>query len=413
MAKPHHDVRMSGFRQRSTVDEAWEWLDSFLEHVSGKSETVPIAESYGRCLASFVTSPINVPGFDRSAMDGYAVIADETTGASDYNPIRFTLIGQSMPGKSFQGRIERHQAVRVMTGAPIPEGASAVVPVEYTSVDAENVLITTTVGQDKHIGRVGEDIRAGAIVLEQGRRLRPQDVAVIASVGQAEVEVFQRPQVRVIVTGNELVHPGETKLPHQIYEANSSILLGTVPRDGGVIESVRFVEDTQQAIAEALLQPGADVILVSGGSSVGAEDFAPGLVAQHGELPIHGIAMRPSSPAGLGRIADSLVVLLPGNPVSCLCAYDFFAGRAIRRLSGWSKDWPFETVEFPLGKKIVSAIGRVDYCRVKIEADTAIPLAISGASILSSTTRADGFVIVPSESEGLPAGSVVSVMLYE
>lgn len=404
---------MTGFRQRSTVDEAWLWLDSFLAGVSKQAETVAIEHSYGRRLANPVTSSIDVPGFDRSAMDGYAVIADETTGATDYNPIRFSVVGQSMPGESFQGEVSTHQAVRIMTGAPIPRGASGVVPVEYTTIDGDEVFVTTTVGQDKHISRVGEDIESGSIVLEAGRKLRPQDVAVIASIGQAEIDVIRQPRVRVIITGNELVHPGEQKRLHQIYEANSSILLGVVPRDGGSIESVRFVEDTEQAITEALLEPGADVILVSGGSSVGAEDFAPGLVARHGELPIHGIAMRPSSPTGLGRVNESLVVLLPGNPVSCLCAYDFFAGRAIRSLAGSKPDWGFQSQDLPLGKKIVSAIGRVDYCRVKIEDGAAIPLAISGASILSSTTRADGFVVVPSESEGLPSGSLVTVLLYE
>ena len=403
---------MSGFRNRSTVSEAWTWLDSFLEAVSTDVETIPIEQSYGRCLASPVISQIDVPGFDRSAMDGYAVRADETTGASEYNPIRLSIIGQSMPGAGYARVLAKSQAVRIMTGAPLPQGANAVVPVEYTTADGEEVLVTTTVGQDKHIGRVGEDIKAGSTILQPGRRLRPQDVAVIASIGNDEVKVRRQPRVRILVTGNELVRAGQEKLPHQIYEANSSILLGTVPRDGGVIESIQFVEDKETAISAALKSPGADVILVSGGSSVGAEDFAPGLVAQLGELPVHGIAMRPSSPTGMGRIGESLVVLLPGNPVSCLCAYDFFASRAIRRLAGERTDWAYQSKEFPLGKKIVSAIGRVDYCRMKIENEVAIPLAISGASILSSTTRADGFVIVPSESEGLPAGANVNVMLY-
>lgn len=412
MTEPPQDVRMSGFKKRSTVEEAWEWLNTFLEAFSTDVEKIPIEQSYGRCLARPVISQIDVPGFDRSAMDGYAVIADETTGATEYNPIRLSVIGQSMPGLGYAGVLVKNQAVRIMTGAPLPQGASAVVPVEYTTVERDEVLVTTTVGQDKHVGRVGEDVRIGTTILPSGRRLRPQDVAVIASVGKSEVTVRRQPRVRILVTGNELVRAGQEKLPHQIYEANSSILLGTVPRDGGVIESIQFVEDTEASISAGLQSPGADVILVSGGSSVGAEDFAPGLVAQLGELSIHGIAMRPSSPTGLGRIEESLVVLLPGNPVSCLCAYDFFASRAIRRLAGKNTNWAYQSNEFPLGKKIVSAIGRVDYCRIKIEKEVAIPLAISGASILSSTTRADGFVIVPSESEGLPSGAKVNVMLY-
>ncbi|WP_417850333.1 gephyrin-like molybdotransferase Glp [Thalassoglobus sp.] len=406
------DIRMSGFESRSTVDEALAWIDRAVQEIPEQVEEVSLELSHGRTLAERVVSQIDVPGFDRSAMDGYAVIADETTGASDYNPIRLQVVGDSMPGNGYSGEIRSGQAVRTMTGAPIPSGATAVVPAEYTEAVGDNVLVSLTVGQFKHIGRTGEDIRIGATVVDAGRILRPQDVAVIASIGQAKVSVRKQPLVRVIITGNELVRPGEQKRPHQIYEANSSLLSGTIPRDGGILESVRFIEDSESAIRNALLEPGADVILVSGGSSVGAEDFAPGLVAQLGELPIHGVAMRPSSPTGLGRISNAMVVLLPGNPVSCLCAYDFFAGRAIRQLAGRSKSWPFRTIVLPLGRKIASAIGRTDYCRVRVEAGKAIPLAISGASILSSTTRADGFVIVPADSEGLPAETPVTVLLY-
>ncbi|MCH7990010.1 MAG: molybdopterin molybdenumtransferase MoeA, partial [Planctomycetes bacterium] len=173
------------------------------------------------------------------------------------------------------------------------------------------------------------------------------------------------------------------------------------------------IQDDRETIRIALKQPGADVILVSGGSSVGQEDHAPSILAEEGELAIHGVAMRPSSPAGMGRIGDAIVFLLPGNPVSCLCAYDFFAGRAIRLLGGRSSDWPYVTRSAVLSRKIVSAIGRVDYCRVAFAGDQVEPLALSGASILSSTTRADGFVIIPAELEGYAPGSTVDVLLYD
>src|SRR5262249_21749070 len=166
-------------------------------------------------------------------------------------------------------------------------------------------------------------------------------------------------------------------------------------------------------IREALVGPGADVILVSGGSSVGSEDHAPRLVAEVGELAIHGVAMRPSSPAGVGRIGAALVFLLPGNPVSCLCAYDFFAGRAIRSMGGLPTDWPHRRRQVKVARKIVSAIGRVDYCRIRLVDGEAEPIALSGASILSSTTRADGFAIVPAESEGYAPGSEITVYLYD
>jgi molybdopterin molybdotransferase len=260
---------------------------------------------------------------------------------------------------------------------------------------------------------VGEDIAAGETVLPALRRLRPQDVAVAASLGIDALSVIQRPCVRILLTGNELVAAGQQRGPYQIYDANSHMLRGLVERDGGEIESVQLLADHPEPIRKALTAPGVEVILVSGGSSVGAEDFAPGLVAELGELPIHGIAMRPSSPTGLGRIGETLVMLLPGNPVSCLCAYDFFAGRAIRRLGGRSGAWPYRCSKAPLARKLVSAIGRVDYCRVRQTAEGIEPLALSGASVLSSTTRADGFVIVPEMSEGYGPGTEVTVYWYD
>jgi molybdopterin molybdotransferase len=172
-----------------------------------------------------------------------------------------------------------------------------------------------------------------------------------------------------------------------------------------------IVPDDPDSLRAALREP-ADVVLVSGGSSVGQEDHMPRLLAELGELAIHGIAMRPSSPTGMGRIGKRLVFLLPGNPVSCLCAYDFFAGRAIRALGGRSRDWPHPRVRVRLARKLVSTVGRVDYARVQLRGDEAEPLAISGASLLSSTTRADGFVIIPADSEGYPAGAEVEVLRY-
>jgi molybdopterin molybdotransferase len=300
-----------------------------------------------------------------------------------------------------------------MTGAAMPNGADAVVPAEYAREAAGQVELTLAVSPGKHIGRRGEDIQAGAAVLDPGRRLRPQDVGLLASLGIAEISVVAEPRVRIIVTGSEVVGAGKPKGAHEIYDANSAMLRGLIARDGGSVEAHYRLADDPARIREALIAPGADVILISGGSSVGTEDHAPRLLAEAGSLAIHGVAMRPSSPAGVGCIGDTLVFLLPGNPVSCLCAYDFFAGRAIRLRGGRNADWPHRIRQGIVARKIVSAIGRVDYCRVRLTDDNVEPLALSGASILSSTTRADGFVIVPAESEGYGPGTTVTVHLYE
>jgi molybdopterin molybdotransferase len=409
--KSPRDVRMRGFAQRHPVAEAWEWIDRHAAPL--ESETVSLSELCGRVLADDVRATLNVPAFDRSAMDGYAVRASETDGAGDYSPLVLQIVGQSLPGKPFEGTLESGCAVRIMTGAPLPQGADAVVPAEYATESNNQVELTTSVSPGKHVGRVGEDIAEGQTVFSQGRRLRPQDVGLFASLGIAKAQVVRRPRLRIVVTGNELVLPGEPRGPHQIYEANSIMLRGLVERDGGVLESVVHCPDERHTIREALMKPGADVVLLSGGSSVGAEDHAPMILAEEGSLDLHGLAMRPSSPAGLGRIGGTLVFLLPGNPVSCLCAYDFFAGRAIRKRGGRNPDWPHRSVRLPLSRKLVSAVGRLDYCRVMVDASQVEPIALSGASILSSTTRATGFVIVPEDLEGHAPGEIVTVYLYD
>jgi len=204
---------------------------------------------------------------------------------------------------------------------------------------------------------------------------------------------------------------GSKPSAHRLADANGPMLAALVERDGGVADFPGLVPDDPAAIGVAL-HASADVVIVSGGSSVGVEDHAPALVARDGELAVHGVAMRPSSPTGLGRIGDRLVFLLPGNPVSCLCGYDFFAGRAIRALGGRPTAWPYQSIEARLARKISSPIGRLDYARVRLVDGAVEPLAVGGASILSSTTRADGFVIIPADSEGFAAGAEVKIWLY-
>ena len=419
------DVRMRGFARRHTVEAAIAWLDDQLQPLG--AELLPLPTTAGRVLAGSVASEVDVPGFDRATMDGYAVVAESTEGATPYNSLPLTLIGDSLPGRPFQGAVGPGQAVRIMTGAPLPLGCDAVLPAEWAepsaacqaeSAQAEPdgpgvrcIRALAAMSPGKHVGRRGEDVTRGTTLLQRGRLLRPQDLGVLSSVGVGNVHVIRRPRVRLVVTGNELLPSGSQPHGHRIVDANGPMLAALVERDGGLVDFPGLVPDEHDAILDAL-HAAADVVIVSGGSSVGIEDLAPTLLAKHGDLAIHGIAMRPSSPTGLGRIEHRLVFLLPGNPVSCLCAYDFFAGRAIRALGGRTKMWPYRPTRATLTRKLSSTIGRLDYARVRVTEDAVEPLAIGGASVLSSTTRADGFVIVPADSEGFAAGADVKVWLY-
>ena len=423
---------MHGFSRRHTVDQALQWLDAHLRTLD--AEDVPLRAAAGRVLSTTVVSDIDVPEFDRATMDGYAVVAEATEGATPYNRIPLKVIGDALPASPFSGKVARGEAVRIMTGAPIPPGADAVLPAE--SVEATGgIFALSEVSPQKNVGHRGEDIVRGTTLLEGGRVLRPQDVGVMSSIGLATARVVRRPRVRLVITGNELLPTGSTPHDYHITDANGPMLAALAERDGAIVDFPGLIRDDSDEILAALGVghadagpvlldghpqvghvlldvPEPDVVIVSGGSSVGIEDLAPTLVAKHGDLAVHGIAMRPSSPTGMGTLGSRLVFLLPGNPVSALCAYDFFAGRAIRALGGRSKDWPYRQARGTLMRKISSPIGRLDYARVRLNAGQVEPLSVAGASLLSSTTRADGFVIVEQDSEGYPAGSEIDVWLY-
>ena len=401
---------MRGFAERADVEEVERFL---VERVAAlDAEPAPVAACAGRVLAEDVVASVDVPGFARASMDGYAVRGEDTFGASAYEPALLRIVGEALPGRPASVPVEPGCAARVMTGAPLPAGADAVAMAEIATERGDRVALADAVSPGKNVGAVGEDIRRGDRVLVRGRRLRPQDAGLLASIGAAHPLCVRRPRVRLVVTGDELLPAGSVPLPPRIVDSNSVMLRALVARDGGELLPFEILPDRPERIREALVAP-ADAILVSGGSSVGTEDHAPRLVAELGHLDFHGVSMRPSSPAGVGRIGGAWVFLLPGNPVSCLCAYEFFAGPTIRALGGRTRAWPHRSVRLPLARKIASAVGRTDYVRVAMEAGAAVPIATSGASILSSTVRAAGFVIVPRALEGMPEGAEVEVRLYD
>ena len=293
------DVRMRGFARRTTVDDALAWLDTQWAVLT--SELINLDLAAGRILAATITSPVDVPTFDRAMMDGYALSAEDTLGASPYNRLPLIIVGQSLPGSPWSKTLNHGQAVRIMTGAPLPCGADAVLPAEQSAVENDRLLAHGEVSPGKHVGRAGEDVAKDSTVLTVGRHLRPQDIGVLSSIGMPQVPVVRRPQVRIIVTGDEILPRGSLPTGFQITDANGPMLEALARRDGAVVSNPGIVPDRPDKILNAL-RDEADVVLVSGGSSVGVEDHAPTVLATHGQLAIHGIAMRPSSPAGSQRL---------------------------------------------------------------------------------------------------------------
>ena len=406
------DIRMKGFKEKKDVIEFLNIID---DKVAPQlvSELISIHQAAGRVLASSITSQVKVPNFNRSAMDGYAILGAETFGAATYSPIEFKVIGLSLPGKPFAGNVTTQTAVRIMTGAPIPLGADSVIPVEFAQEENNVLKVVEAIPPGKNVGRIGEDIKIGQEVLDAGRKLRPQDIGILSSIGISYVSVIKKPSVDIFITGDELLKPGCMPEGYRIVDSNSLMLDALVFRDIQIHPNIVFLKDQREIIRDALSNSNADFILISGGSSVGQEDYAPSLVKELGEILIHGVALRPASPAGMGVINDKYVFLIPGNPVSCLCAYDLFASRAIRKSAGINYELPYKSAVLNLSSKISSMVGRMDYVRVKIVEGCAEPLAISGASMLSTTTIADGFLLVPGECEGYPTGENVKIYLYD
>jgi molybdopterin molybdotransferase len=407
----YRDVRMRGFRSRADVAEVVAWVDARPAPLA--AEAVPLDRAAGRVLAAAVVSEVDVPAFRRSSMDGWAVRGADTFGATETEPLSLALVGSSRAGHAAPRALGPGEAVRVVTGGAVPDGADAVLPAEAGEEEAGRVAVRGEVPPGRNVSPVGEDVRKAAEVLPAGRRLRPQDVGLLSSVGVATPSVVTRPRVEILVTGDEVLPAGSAPSGTRIPDANGPMLEALARRDGAEALPRRLLPDDERAIEAALLAAAGDVVLVTGASSVGPEDRVPSLVARHGEVVFHGIAMRPSSPAGVGTLGARAVFLLPGNPVSCLCAYDAFAGRLVRRLGGLPPEPPYPVARLPLARKIASEPGRVDYVRVRVEGGRVEPLTARGAGVLTTTTRADGFVWVPRDVEGFPEGALVDVHLYD
>lgn len=410
---------MRGFRARADLSDALALLRATTTVLP--AERALVTACFGRILATAIVAPIDVPGFIRAAVDGYAIRGEDSFAASEHNPIPLTVLGTSLPGRPCPAVVGEGQAVRITTGAPLPAGADAVLQAELvtSTPDPSRVLAVGSVPPRRHLGEVGEDLARGREVLPAGRRLRPQDAGVLASLGLADIAVIRRPRVQLMVTGDELVAPGTAPGPWQIVDSNSVTLAGLAARDGADWLPPIRVGDGEPALAAGLadLSSGtADILLVSGATSVGLEDLMPALLARTGALDLHGLAVRPASPTGLGRLADGRrVFLLPGNPVSCLCAHELLVGPTLRALAGRPDPWafPHAAITVPLARKLTSKLGRLDFVRVRLVDGHAEPIATAGASNLSSTVRADGFTLVAPDSEGAAPGDPVLVHLFD
>lgn len=405
---------MRGFVSRVNIDEALARLKPLVP--APPVESIPFDQALGRALAEDVSSPIDVPSFAKSAVDGYGVRAEETFGASSGSPLVLRLIGEVLPGRVSDRTLGPGEAIRIMTGGAIPRGVDAVVMAEYARErEASLVALTTEVTPGRHVVRVGEDIAAGDRLIRAGRLLRPADLGVLASVGRLKVPVYRRTRVAVATTGNELVAPEDfaSAPPNSVVNSNGFLIEGLVRSYGA--EPVRhgIIRDDPAEIGTLVRGFDGEILVTTGGTSVGNEDFLPVVVAQLGTMHVHGINIRPGSPSGFGVVGARLVFLLPGNPVAAAVGFDVLVRPALEWMRGQSGERHARTRRGRLTRKVASALNRVDFIRVALTPAGVEPLRGSGAGILSSLSRADGMVIVGKDLEGIDAGAEVEVILFD
>jgi molybdopterin molybdotransferase len=380
-------------------------------------ETVALADAHGRVPAEDVHAPHDLPGFARSTVDGYAVRAADTYGASEGLPSYLEVTGAVAMGRAPDVAVGPGTAVGMPTGGVIPEGADAVVMVEHTAETMDDTIeVVRPVAPGDGLVRADEDARAGAPLLPAGRPLRPQDLGLLAAAGVTEVRVHARPRVAIVSTGDEVVPPETDALERGQVRDASALPLAALVRDAGGDPDLRgIVADDHDALAAVLREAVAacDVVVVSAGSSVGARDETAAVVAGLGEPGIwtHGIALRPGKPTLLADCGGVPVIGLPGNPRSALVVFRLVGLPVVRLVGGITDAPPEPSVRARLERDVPSAAGRLDVVQVALHDGVARPL-FGASALLSVLTAADGYVVVPDDATGLPAGSEVDVTLY-
>ncbi len=397
-----------------SVEEA---VARFLSHFKPlESETVPILETLDRVLAEDVTAPLDIPPLANTAMDGYAVRCDDTGGARPDAPRRLRVVADLAAGYVMDQPIQPGTAVRIMTGAPVPPGSEAVIPFEEVEIAGDEILVFKRYPHHQNIRAAGEDVKAGQVVLSRGTVLTPPAIGMLAALGRPEVAVHRRPRVALLSTGDEVIEPDAPWQPGKIRDANSFSNAAQALAAGGIPLRLGIARDTVNDLTakiKAGLEQGADLLVTSGGVSVGDFDVVKTVLAAEGEINFWRVRMKPGKPLAFGRIQGVPLLGLPGNPVSATVSFDMFARPAILTMLG-KTDLARPTIEAVLVDEIKRKDDRRHYVRVTLaERQGSVYAHLTGdqgSGILLSMVQADGLAIIPAEIDRLPAGSAVKVM---
>ncbi|MHA1379941.1 MAG: molybdopterin molybdotransferase MoeA [Candidatus Helarchaeota archaeon] len=409
------DIHKHGFKKLTPIDEAWKTLSPHIKLL--EREQISTIKGVGRFLADNIVSPVNVPHFDRSAMDGYAVLAEDTFGASPHKPKFLKIIDKIEINEISSKKIKTGEAIKVTTGSPIPLGANAVIKIEDTKLNDEEIEVYSPLTPGKNVSKKGEDVKIDDLILEKSHQLRPQDITLLVACGIERIQVIKKPRVAIISTGSELVELGSEPKIGQIIETNTHSLSLFTEQYGGIPARLGIVDDDPKKIQEILYKALVNNIIVfSGGTSVGEKDFLPTIMEKEGDLLVHGNAMRPGSPTAIAIVKNRPVFCLPGFPVATIIGFEVFVGPTIRKMQGAKILDPRPVVKATLKRGIPSRLGRLDFARVKIEKINdeyfATPVRVAGSGIISSLVKADGVIKIPENIEGLEKDSIVLVYLY-
>jgi len=395
------------------VAKAREYIQQFLNPVS-EAETLALRDSLGRVLAADITSPANVPNYDNSAMDGYAL------KASDLATPRLQVVGTAFAGKAFDGTVSNGQCVRIMTGAAMPAGTDTVVVQEKTVTDGEFINISEAPKPQANVRYAGEDLKLGQSVLTKGHLMRPSDLGLIASLGIAEVQAYRKLKVAFFSTGDELVSLGQPLQTGQVYDSNRYTLFGMLTRLGVEVIDLGAIADDPVQLEATLLSAAqqADVVITSGGVSVGEADYMKLLLAKHGQVMFWKVSMKPGRPLAYGKVGNAHYFGLPGNPVAVMVTFYQFVRDALLRLMGQSTPVPLPMFQVQCTQAIKKLTGRTEFQRGILFTDTdgvwrVKPTGAQGSALLSSMSLANCFIVLDDTIGNLDAGATVQVQMLD
>jgi molybdopterin molybdotransferase len=399
-------------RSLISLEEASKRVDEAIHPLDGVEE-VELDLSLNRVLAEDVVSPLDIPPYSRAAMDGYALIAEDTFQAGKFSPVSLECTDVIHAGQVPRTKVERGKCIQIATGAMLPEGADSVIKVENTDREGDKVLIFGPVYPSAHVSKQGEDVKSGATVLHQGDYLVPSRVGALAAIGRERVKVFTRPRVTVIPTGDEVAPVGSKIKEGQVFDINSHTLYSILAENGCEPIIHPIVGDNIHSLTKILEESmlNSDMIVMSGGSSAGDRDVLEDVIADLGEVIFHGVQIKPGKPTIFGRLGEVPIFGMPGYPTSCLTNGYIFLVDAVRKMARLPAK-RYEAVEVPLGKKITAQLGRHMFLTVVIRDGEAFPVFKESGTI-TSMAYADGWIQIPPNVDLLDKGALVKVYIFQ